>query len=142
MAHPAGEVAIGRADAAQGLVEPPERVAHPIPGVGHPLYPDGDPRGRLLIELILNAAPASAASAWARALNQAGSEVVGGFPTVDVGLVLLRGALHLPRGSAFLLFAIGRSAGWIAHAMEQYASPQIIRPRAQYSGPAAPILTS
>ena len=101
-----------------------------VPGFGHPLYPDGDPRSRLLCELITETLDAR----WVEAVQRAGLDVIGEFPTVDVGLVLLRRALRLPRGSAFLLFALGRSAGWIAHAMEQYASPHVIRPRALYSG--------
>lgn len=101
-----------------------------VPGFGHPLYPNGDPRGRLLTELVAEAFDAR----WVDAVQRAGLDVAGEFPTVDVGLVLLRRALRLPRGSAFLLFALGRSAGWIAHAMEQYASSQVIRPRALYSG--------
>jgi citrate synthase len=109
----------------------------PVPGFGHPLYPDGDPRGRLLCELVIDACPLSRAAAWARAIQRVGPDLVGELPSLDVGLVLLRRALQLPRGSAFLLFGLGRSAGWIAHAMEQYASSQLIRPRALYSGPPA-----
>jgi citrate synthase len=33
-----------------------------------------------------------------------------------------------------MLFAIGRSVGWIGHAIEQYATGQLIRPRARYVG--------
>jgi citrate synthase len=106
----------------------------PVPGFGHVLYPDGDPRGRLLCDLVTDALPLSPAAAWAGAIERVGSDLLCEFPTLDVGLVLLRRALQLPRGAAFLLFAVGRSAGWIAHAMEQYASSQLIRPRALYSG--------
>jgi citrate synthase len=110
------------------------RSGVPVPGFGHPLYPDGDPRARALCEMVTDACPGSAAAGWARAIEQVGPDRVGELPTLDTGLVLLRRALHLPRGSAFLLFALGRSAGWMAHAMEQYASSQVIRPRALYSG--------
>jgi citrate synthase len=34
-----------------------------------------------------------------------------------------------------VLFALGRTVGWIAHAMEQYAVHSLIRPRAAYTGP-------
>jgi citrate synthase len=108
----------------------------PVPGFGHVLYPDGDPRGRLLCESVTDAFPLSLAARWARAIERVGADLLGERPTLDVGLVLLRRALQLPRGSAFLLFTVGRSAGWIAHAMEQYAWPQVIRPRALYSGQA------
>jgi citrate synthase len=61
--------------------------------------------------------------------------LLGEFPTMDFGLVVLRRALNLPRGSALVLFALGRTVGWIAHAMEQYAVHSLIRPRAAYTGP-------
>jgi len=48
-------------------------------------------------------------------------------------LVALRRHLRLPRDSAFVLFALGRTAGWIAHALEQ-RSMGLIRPRATYTG--------
>ena len=44
-------------------------------------------------------------------------------------------ALGLPPGSALALFLVGRTVGWIAHAIEQYESGILIRPRARYTGP-------
>jgi len=55
--------------------------------------------------------------------------------TIDFALVALQRRLSLPPRTAFLIFAIGRTAGWIAHALEQRASERIIRPRALYTGP-------
>ena len=52
-----------------------------------------------------------------------------------VALVTVSRALGLPRGSALVLFAIGRTIGWIAHAIEQYGHDAMIRPRAKYVGP-------
>jgi citrate synthase len=59
----------------------------------------------------------------------------GELPTIDLGLVAIASALGLPRGSAVAIFAIGRTAGWIAHALEQRASNYVLRPRARYVGP-------
>jgi citrate synthase len=56
-------------------------------------------------------------------------------PTVDVGLAALTVALSLPRASGVAIFAIGRTAGWIAHAFEQRAAGYLLRPRARYVGP-------
>jgi citrate synthase len=105
-----------------------------IPGFGHPLYPAGDPRGRMLFALVRRHWPSSEAAAYAETITRAGRDLLGEFPTVDCGLVMLRRALGLPRGSALVMFAIGRTAGWIAHAIEQYATEGLIRPRAAYAG--------
>ena len=43
--------------------------------------------------------------------------------------------LRLPARSPLVLFALGRTIGWIGHAIEQYASNEMIRPRARYVGP-------
>jgi citrate synthase len=110
------------------------RRGEPIPGFGHPLYPEGDPRGTLLFEAVAEGWPGSEATGFLRAAREAGSSLVGDHPTLDFGLVVLRRALKLPAGSALVLFALGRTAGWIAHAKEQYALGTLIRPRAVYRG--------
>ena len=45
-----------------------------------------------------------------------------------------KAALDLPTDGAINLFAIGRTVGWIGHAIEQYRRDRIIRPRARYIG--------
>ena len=111
------------------------RRGEPVPGFGHPLYPDGDPRGRALLALTGAAVPRSRHVALARSVADEVLRVNGEHPTVDFGLVVVARALRLPRGGALALFALGRSAGWIGHAIEQYQSAEIIRPRARYVGP-------
>jgi citrate synthase len=99
----------------------------PLPGFGHPLYPEGDPRAlALLAEL-----PADPLMA---ALREAAAEVSGAPPNIDFALAALTLATGLPRDTPFRLFAIGRSTGWAAHAMEQAATGHLIRPRARYQG--------
>jgi citrate synthase len=107
------------------------------PGFGHPLYPRGDPRARLLLGEVRRTWPGSDVVALADALQRAGRSVVGEHPTIDIALVILRRALALPPDAALTLFAIGRTAGWIAHAIEQYEGGRLIRPRATYVGPRA-----
>lgn len=106
------------------------RRGESIEGFGHPLYPKGDPRARLLLDLL----PKSKELTFARAFAQAAERVLGEEPTIDFALVALSRVLALPRGSALTLFALGRTLGWIAHAIEQYGQNAIIRPRARYVG--------
>jgi citrate synthase len=99
-----------------------------LPGFDHPLYPDGDPRGAALIEAVPR-------DPLVAAVAKIALEVSGTRPTLDVGLVAIERAFELPRGSGLALFTIGRTVGWLAHAMEQRQSPQLIRPRARYVAP-------
>ena len=101
-----------------------------VDGFGHPLYPDGDPRATLLLEML----PKSKELTFALALADAAESVLREKPTIDFALVALARALALPRGAALTLFAIGRTIGWIAHAIEQYEQGTMIRPRAKYVG--------
>jgi citrate synthase len=106
-----------------------------LPGFGHLLYPDGDPRGRFLIEASLNAAPESSAASVVRTALESVRVQVGQLPNVDFGLVAAGRILGLPSGAPLLLFALGRIAGWIGHIIEQYQTDHLIRPRARYIGP-------
>lgn len=110
------------------------RRGEAIPGFGHPLYPGGDPRGRLLLELVTAKAPRSAELAHARHLADAVQELMGQQPNVDFAVVTLCRVLALPAGAALTLLALGRTAGWIAHALEQYDEGRTIRPHARYAG--------
>ena len=101
-----------------------------IEGFGHPLYPGGDPRASQLLAML----PKGKAATFARELVAAAKAVIGEAPTVDFALVALARALGLPNGAALTLFAIGRTIGWIGHAIEQYEANAIIRPRAKYVG--------
>jgi citrate synthase len=105
-----------------------------IPGFGHPLYPDGDPRGRELLRLVGEMFPRSSAVSFAAAATEEASTLIGERPTIDFALVIAAKALGLPPGGAITLVAIGRTVGWIGHAIEQYQRDRMIRPRARYVG--------
>jgi citrate synthase len=105
-----------------------------IPGFGHSLYPEGDPRGVGLLPLVAETYPESPAVELSRAVAEEVLRLMGGHPTVDFALATLARALELPTGGAVALFGLGRTVGWIGHAIEQYESDSLIRPRARYVG--------
>lgn len=105
-----------------------------IPGFGHHLYPDGDPRGRALLDMLKEAYPDSETVTLAENVEKAVFEMSGQYANVDFALVTLVNTLGLPRGSAMTLFALGRTIGWIGHVIEQYQAGEMIRPRARYTG--------
>jgi len=105
-----------------------------LPGFGHPLYPQGDPRARALLDLAARVAPASNDSRVLRAMISAVRAMGGPPPNVDLGLAALALALRAHEAGPFL-FLVGRSAGWIAHMLEQRRAGFLLRPRARYVGP-------
>ncbi|HKS21704.1 MAG TPA: citrate synthase family protein [Thermoanaerobaculia bacterium] len=110
------------------------RRGEPLYGFGHPLYPTGDPRARLIFEVVAERFPKSPELKLAFAMASAAETITGEKPTIDFALVTLTRVLKLDAGAALTLFAIGRTIGWIGHAIEQYAIDGIIRPRARYVG--------
>lgn len=110
------------------------RRGEAVPGFGHTLYPAGDPRGRLLLELVGEAFVGETAVAIVQELVKVMAEATGQLPTIDLGLVALARAAGLPVGASLALFALGRTAGWLGQAIEQYKEDQLIRPRARYVG--------
>lgn len=128
------------------------RRGEAVPGFGHPLYPEGDPRARMLLDLLAQKAPRSRELEVACNLAAAVDELMGQRPNVDFAVVTLCRVLALPEGGPLTLLALGRTAGWIAHALEQYDERRTIRPRARYAGtppepqagtiPPSPIRTS
>jgi citrate synthase len=104
-----------------------------LPGFGQPLYPEGDPRAAAILAALAQAAPD--AYPLIETAAAAGFRLIGRRPNVDFALAATATALELPRSAGLGLFIIGRTVGWIAHAIEQYESGALIRPRARYLGP-------
>ena len=106
-----------------------------VPGFGHPLYPDGDPRATMLMDDLEDRVPETRGTAFAAAAREVGPELLDRRPALDFALVVLAEALTLPAHAPLSLFALGRTVGWTGHMIEQYEQEDVIRPRAQYVGP-------
>ena len=65
-------------------------------------------------------------------LIEAMQSMTGIQPNIDFALLMVEECLRLPTGAAFAIFAVGRTVGWIAHALEQWCDGTLIRPRAVY----------
>lgn len=111
------------------------RHGHP-PGFGHPLYPEGDPRARALLSALEEARPQTPVLRAVERLSARMREETGEAPNVDLALAALMHALGRSAEDGVTLFALGRTPGWLAHAIETRLGGGMIRPRARYVGPA------
>jgi citrate synthase len=125
---------VGSPQQARSVLAARIKRGEPIPGFGHRLYPQGDPRGRLLLDTLTVRYPQASANALAQAISHEMADLLDMQPNIDFALATLGDALNLPADVPLALFALGRTVGWIGHALEQYASDQLIRPRARYIG--------
>jgi citrate synthase len=103
-------------------------------GFGMPLYPDGDPRGRELLQRIGEmGGPADRLEILHRVLDMAGAR---GFPppNVDMGLGAVAFCGDMMAGAGQAISTLAKVSGWLAHTMEEYADPTRFRSRADYVG--------
>ena len=122
-----------QADIRQAMLDRLKR-GEGLPGFGHVIYRDDDPRGKLLLRLLHESRGDHPDVRLALATVQAASQVTSLPYNIDLALATLARVLDLPPGGAMTLFALGRTVGWIGHAIEQYRIGRIIRPRARYVG--------
>jgi len=108
-----------------------------VPGFGHFVYQAGDPRAGLLLAMIRKAVPASPRLAVADAVLAETHRRALPEPNIDFALAVLASCAGLITGAGEAVFAVARTAGWLAHALEEYAGSTPLRPRAVYTGPVA-----
>jgi citrate synthase len=126
---------IDRADQAATVVGTRLRRGERLRGFGHRLYPDGDPRAAALLARLRAAAGGSPRMQVVESLLDAAARRGLPDPNVDLALAALAHVAGMTRGAAEAIFATARTAGWIAHALEEYERNTPIRPRALYTGP-------
>jgi citrate synthase len=107
-----------------------------IPGFGQPLYAGADMRASVLLGLLREA---DGGAELLSAVDAVAGEVARRadvHPNLDLSLAALTLWADMPDDAGSVIFAIGRIAGWISHAMEEYDErPMRLRPRGRYVGP-------
>ncbi|MGW2473923.1 citrate/2-methylcitrate synthase [Streptomyces sp. NPDC001665] len=115
------------------------RTGRRVPGLGHRLYTDEDPRARTLFGLLERVPQAGPALAAARDVVATTARDAPLHANVDLALAVLSVASGMPAEAGETVFAISRTAGWIAHALEEYGEgPLRMRPSGHYTGPRPP----
>jgi len=110
-----------------------------VPGFGHRVYRVDDARARVLRGMAKSMAEATGR----QKLFEVAERVYDAMRArttlpvnVDFFSAVVYDALGIPPDFCTSIFAVGRVAGWCAHALEQFADNRLIRPRAEYIGPA------
>ncbi len=119
---------------AQSVIQSHLQRGDSIPGFGHRLFPHGDPRAALILSRLPVAAKGSRELKRIDEIVSAAEVVLSEKPTIDFALVALGHALELPEDAPLTIQALGRSIGWIAHAIEQYSRAAPLRPSGRYIG--------
>ncbi|GHH95813.1 citrate synthase [Streptomyces capillispiralis] len=115
------------------------RAGHRIPGLGHRVYAGEDPRARALFALLEDIPRAAPALAAARDLTATAARHTPLHANVDLALAVFTASSGMPASAGETIFAVARTAGWIAHALEEYGErPLRMRPSGQYVGPKPP----
>lgn len=112
-----------------------------IPGFGHRVYHTEDPRATHLREMSKQLTAQAGQPEWyemSRRIESVVKSEKGLDPNVDFYSATTYHALGIDSNLFTPIFAVSRIAGWTAHVMEQFANNRLIRPRAEYVGPAYP----
>lgn len=129
------EVEESGVDQVEALVAEHLRHGRFVPGFGHHLYPGGDPRAAALLDLVRSARPDPGRMAVIDAVHEVMASDAPAEPNIDFGLAALAHVAGFRLGSGEAIFAVARSAGWIAHAIEEYGEAgNRYRARARYVG--------
>jgi citrate synthase len=131
---------IGSADQARGWLERAMAAKDKVMGFGHRVYKIKDPRATVIQELAENVFAESARPRQyevALELERVAAGILGPkgiYPNVDFFSGIVYESLGVPRDLFTPIFAIARSAGWLAHWLEQLQNNRIYRPEQIYAG--------
>ncbi|MGW2179283.1 citrate/2-methylcitrate synthase [Streptomyces sp. NPDC001732] len=115
------------------------RAGRRVPGLGHRLYTAEDPRAQALFALLAKVPQAAGALAAAHDVVVTTARHAPLLANVDLALAVLSVSSGMAAEAGETVFAVSRTAGWIAHALEEYEErPLRMRPSGQYCGPRPP----
>lgn len=138
LAHRLLQDVLDRGDAAPVIAEE-LRAGRRIAGLGHRLYPGEDPRARALFGLLEEIPRAEPALAAAHDIVATAARHTPLHANVDLALAVFTASCGMPSTAGETIFAVARTAGWIAHALEEYGErPLRMRPSGTYVGPKPP----
>jgi len=111
------------------------RDGEQVPGFGHAVYEGPDPRTAVLLDAVERARPPAEVWRATQGVLAVMDRAGGPHPNVDFALGVLAESGHMVHGSGEAIFAVARSAGWIAHGLEEYSHRLRYRIRSTYTGP-------
>jgi citrate synthase len=137
--------AIGTPDKAEAYIRNELKQGRRIMGFGHRIYKVRDPRAAILGEAVEKMARDTGDRAlldFTRAVEETTVKILAEVKpgrdlnaNVELYAAIILHAVNVPPELFTPMFAIGRTAGWTAHMLEQLQEPKIIRPESIYVGP-------
>jgi citrate synthase len=106
-----------------------------LPGWGHRIYRDVDPRAALLLSALKRAGASRERLAVVDQVRRSAASRVRVFPNVDFALAAMSFAYGMAPVAGEYVMGVARIGGWAAHLIEEYGEPPLrFRPRARYVG--------
>ncbi|OON75124.1 citrate synthase [Streptomyces tsukubensis] len=116
------------------------RAGRRVPGLGHRIYQGQDPRAEALFGILERIPGARPALEAARAVERTTAAHVPVHANIDLAVAALTVSSGMASAAGETMFAVARTVGWIAHALEEYEErPSRMRPNGEYTGARPPM---